>query len=313
MSKTAVVTGGAGFIGAALSKRLMRDGWKVVIIDDYGNHTSINYDPELADAELLQGRVQDVIMRKRHVDAIFHLAGRVGPVGVLRFKGRIASDTVGSASRVAEWAKHYECPLIDISTSEIYGSPGKHNAESDAKVFPNHASARMEYAVAKLAAETMLLNADGLDVRIIRPFNVAGPGQMPEGGFVIPRFVIQALTGKRLTVYTPGSQVRSFTHIDDIVDGIIALYEHGKSGYIINLGTPKNACSMTQLALDVIHHVGKGSINIVDPVLLHGPDFIEAPEKVPNAELAKATIGWEAKKSRDDIIVDSIQYWKGRL
>lgn len=311
--RTAIVTGGEGFIGAALAKRLLRDGWSVVIIDDFGNHDEVRYDRELAEAHLIQASVQTALMREKSVDVIYHLAGRVGPVGVMKFKGRIASDTIDSAARVAQWALDYGCPVIDISTSEIYGSPGKHNAEDDAKVFPNPASARMEYAVAKLAAETMLLNTQGLDVRIIRPFNVAGPGQRPEGGFVLPRFVISALTGTPLTVYKPGNQLRSFTHIDDIVDGIIALYENGRSGYIVNLGTPKNACPIYQLALEVVSHVGAGVIEIVDPVAIHGPNFKEAPEKVPNSDKASALIGWEAKKSRDEIICDTIEYWRERI
>jgi len=132
----------------------------------------------------------------RDVGAVFHLAGKVGPSGVLRFRGLIAKDSIDGALGAAWWARQAGVPMVDISTSEVYGSPDEANSEDTWRVFrPGH-SARMEYAVAKLAAEQALLNTDDLDVRIIRPFNVTGARQQPDGGFVLPRFAIQALRGE---------------------------------------------------------------------------------------------------------------------
>jgi UDP-glucose 4-epimerase len=307
--KTAIVTGGAGFIGSHLVDRLLREEWEVVNVDDFSTHHDKRW--PMNTAYLLQGRVQDVVMRKPHVDAIFHLAGKVGPTGVLRYAGLIAKDTVDSTTRVADWGKWYECPVIDISTSEIYGSPDKENAEHDPKVFPTSHSARMEYAVAKLAAETLLLNTPDLDVRIVRPFNIAGPRQRPDGGFVIPRFVQQALQDKTLTVYAPGTQRRAFTHVDDFVDGVMLAYHKGVKGEAYNMGNPWNVASIMDIAATVLAEVGKGRIEVVDPNTLHGPEFREAPEKVPNADKAMRELGWMPKYGRRRIITDTITYWKG--
>jgi UDP-glucuronate decarboxylase len=307
--KTAIVTGGAGFIGKALTTRLLRDCWEVTVIDDFSTHAKREY-PEHCNLRFIEGRVQDSITHRVHVDAIFHLAGKVGPVGVLKHKGRIAIDTIEAAEKVAYWGWLYHCPVIDISTSEIYGSPDKTNAEDDPKVFPYPASARMEYAVGKLAAETMLLNRDGMDVRIIRPFNVAGPGQSPLGGFVLPRFAQQALANTDLTVYAPGTQRRSFTHIDDIIDGIVLLYESGSPGDVYNLGSPFNDCTMLELAREVIRYAGAGRVKIVDPVGLWGDTFKEAADKVPNASKAMKELGWMPIRTRADIVSDTVDYWR---
>jgi UDP-glucose 4-epimerase len=308
MSKTAVVTGGAGFIGKALTRRLVLDGWNVVVIDDMSTHMTHDYPDE--GVKFIQGRTQDAILREHDVHAIFHLAGKVGPVGVLRWAGHIAQDTIDAADKAGGWAAFHNCPLIDISTSEIYGSPDASNAEDDPKVFPYTASARMEYATAKLAAETMLLNRDMLDIRIVRPFNVAGPGQKPEGGFVLPRFIIQALTGRPLTVYLPGTQKRAFTHVDDLVEGIMLVYEKGQKGQAYNLGNPHNETTMTELAMRVVAHVGQGRVEFVDPNEIWGPDFREAADKVPNADRAMA-LGWKPKHSLDRVVADAVDYWKG--
>ena len=307
MKGKAIVTGGEGFIGSRLVTRLFEMGWDVCIVDDYSTHEHREMLKNPA-AHLQQGNVADVILPRRFregVDVIFHLAGKVGPVGVLKFKGRIASDTIAAASKVGDWAHDMGCPLIDVSTSEVYGSPDEANSEDTPKVFRKF-SARSEYAVSKLAAENMLVNREGVDVRIIRPFNVTGPGQRTEGGFVIPRFVMQAMAGIPLTIYQPGTQRRSFTHVDDIIDGMFLAWQHGKTNEVYNLGNPHNTRSMLQLAQMVIAMMGKGTYEIIDPVTLHGPDFVEAPEKIPNPAKAMKEIGFEPWRTIEKIVEEAI-------
>ena len=305
----AVVTGGEGFIGSHLVDALIRDGWSVTIVDDVSTFSTTPPAPQ--GVGYVRANAAEVIL-PTGVDAIFHLAGKVGPTGVLKFAGRIAPDTIESAHNMGLQAKRLGIPLIDISTSEVYGSPDRLNAEDDPKIF-GKASARQEYAISKLAAEVMLLNTKGLDVRIIRPFNVAGPRQRADGGFVLPRFVQQALRNEPLTVYYPGTQQRSFTHVSDIVDGILKAYDKGDSGEVYNLGNPDNACSITQLAEEVLSAVDpQGKIEIVDPTTIHGPSFREAPDKVPNADKARERLGWVPVWSRDEIIEDVVNYERTR-
>jgi nucleoside-diphosphate-sugar epimerase len=308
----AIVTGGAGFIGRHLVYLLEKKGWDVTVIDDFSTHTITDWKPArgtLIPKSISSVEIEDLPVLTG-VDAIFHLAGKVGPAGVLNFSGHIAMDTIVSADRVGKWADIADCPVIDISTSEVYGSPDDANSEDTPKVF-REMSPRAEYAVAKLAAEAMLLNRKFVDVRVVRPFNVTGWGQQPDGGFVLPRFAIQALTGKPLTVYGDGSSVRAFTSVHDIVDGIWRAYEKGVNNRVYNLGNPDNACSIKQLAHEVRARAGSRSdIIFVDPKDLWGPDFREAPDKLPNPHRAVEELGWNPTVSRSSIIDEVLMYWR---
>lgn len=238
---------------------------------------------------------------------IFHLAGPVGPVGVIEQAGHIVSDVIRDAQIVRDAALRDNAALVYVSTSEVYGfqPEGPINERARRVIAPGH-TARMEYAVAKLAAETMLLNTPGLDVRIIRPFNVAGPRQSEAGGFVLPRFIRQAKSGDTITVYQPGSQRRAFTHVLDIVDGIIRAWAYGHRGAVYNLGNSANECDILTLAREVKTLLASDSpIDIIDPVELWGDGFHEAPDKVPDACRAMDELGWVPKYDRRRVILDA--------
>jgi UDP-glucose 4-epimerase len=311
--KKAIVTGGAGFIGRHLVDHLTENGWNVLVVDDFSTHKNHN-DAVLPIRERFGkqctwyqiGSVQEVIfpeMFRDDVDAIFHLAGKLGPVGVIKYKGYIALDTITAADEVSWWADRLDCPLIMTSTSEIYGSPDAANSETTPKVFREF-SARSEYAVSKLASENMLFNRN-IDARVVRPFNVTGPGQRPEGGFVLPRFVRQALDNDYLTVYAPGTQQRSFTHVKDIVDGIMLVYENGNSKESYNIGNPNNTRTIEWIANEVVRQTGHGAVSIVDPTTLHGKDFKEAPDKIPDITKVRG-LGYNPTIPIEQIIEDVI-------
>ena len=282
---TVIVTGSAGFIGSGLMARL----------------------PGAFGVDRATGpSIQQVRDLPERCEVIYHLASPVGPVGVLGWAGRLASEVIECATIVRSWAAMYDCPLVFVSTSEVYGS-GVESYETDECHFAPEPSARQEYALAKLTAEVMLRNSPVLDVRIARPFNVAGPGQRSDGGFVLPRFIEQALRSEPLTVYPPGTQLRAFTHVDDVVDGLLAITERGKPGEVYNLGNRANLCTIRQLAEEVIEATGSSSqVEIVDPVALHGPSFREAKEKHPNGDKAGDDLGWFPFRDRAQIIADAI-------
>lgn len=298
----AIVTGGAGFIGSHLVDRLLADGWDVTVIDDLSGPVR----HRTRGVRLIPSRAQEALVALP-VDAVFHLAGKVGPTGVLRWAGKIVADTVDSTAAAAQWALASGCPMVEISTSEVYGSPDGLNTELTPRIFAPGSSARMEYAIGKLAAETMLLNTPGLDVRIVRPFNVAGPRQSAEGGFVVPRFVAQALTGQPLTVYAPGTQTRALTHVSDVVEGILATYARGLAGEAYNIGWEDNASTILELAQAVREFTGTSApIDLVDPRTLHGPDFRDAADKIPDSTKARTELGWEPQHDLTAIIRDVV-------
>lgn len=303
----ALVTGGLGFIGSHVADFLVAGGASVTVIDDERSsavrsvHGAVVLRQSIAHAE------------PDRADVIFHLAGPVGPVGVLAQAGKIVSSVVHDAETVAWWAREFDCPLVYVSTSEVYGEQKQPVDETAPRIIAAGASARMEYAVAKMAAETMLLNRVGLDVRIIRPFNVAGPRQQEIGGFVLPRFVRQASRGEPLTVYQPGTQERAFTHVYDIAAGIIAAWREGEPRTVYNLGNAANRTTIAELARRVVAVVGSSSeVTVVDPRTLWGDGFREAPDKIPEAQRAQRELGWRPTIGLDAIIEDFHAEWSTR-
>jgi UDP-glucose 4-epimerase len=307
---TAVITGGLGFIGSHLVDRCLEEGLDVLIIDDgrSSKQRLTELWPSDNRVKLLMADCRDVVPPVR-AEVVFHLASPVGPVGVLSRAGFITPEVVDGSRAAARWAVRDGAPMIDVSTSEIYGGGDQGLcAETMPRIVEPGAWARLEYQTAKLAAEVMLQNMTELDVRIIRPFNVAGPRQSPAGGFVLPRMVQQALTGKPITVYTPGTQRRALTHVLDIVDGIWLAWRKGETNRDYNLGNPGNTCSMMALAREVADYVGGAEVTVVDPVGLHGDQFKEAAEKFPDATRAMSELGWHPSRSRQQIIADTVEW-----
>lgn len=318
--KNILVTGGFGFIGSHLVDRLLEQGHSVYVVDNMSNNVVtaqffvdrlLGYEPDtssiwstIADIRDIDPRANDGVI----FDEIYHLASPVGPVGVLKHAGEIVRQVVDGTYKVVEVALRHTAKLVDVSTSEVYGG-GQQGlcAEDMPRIIQAETTVRLEYAVAKLAMETALINltkTSPLQAVIVRPFNVAGPRQGSKGGFVIPRFVEQALRGEPLTVYGDGQQVRAFTHVEDIVDGLLLAMEKGQSGEVYNLGNPDNKTTVRRLAYlvqDVVKLVG---MDYIDPKTIHGPLFADAHDKYPDSTKAMNELGWQPKHDLTKIIRD---------
>lgn len=318
---TILITGGMGFIGKVLCRKLLEDPNNDLIIVD--NLSSSKIDQSILDHDRVRMFEMDMAqyllncgMRDIEIDQIYHLAAPVGPVGVLKHIGKIGIEIMEDLSIVAETALEKNAKLIYISTSEVYGcNPvnGVSQSEDIDKIVPADYTVRLEYGVAKLLGEIMLSNLSRvkpLQYNVIRPFNIVGIDQNAALGFVLPRFVGQALRGEDMTVYNDGSDLRTFTNVKDFVDAIISVMncENPINGQVFNVGNPDNVCSIKELAEMVQKLTGTNSvIDFVDPVKLHGKNFAEAWNKIPNIDKIRASVGWEPKYSLTETVQEVIE------
>lgn len=312
MKKKALVTGGLGFIGSHLVDQLLKDSFEVTIIDSLASNV-VKPREYSSLCKVVLKPVRDW-KPKTKFDEIYHLASPVGPVGVLKYSGKLGYEIVADAQVVAGWAMKMKAKLLFTSTSELYGRAGKFT-EDVVKHVPSEVSVRLSYAVGKLLAEIDLLNLSnerGLWVAMIRPFNIAGPCQSAEGGFVLPRFIEQSLAGEPISVYGDGKQIRSLTHVFDVVSGIRKIMTSRKSkGEVFNIGNPKNARSIKELA-GIVKRLteSKSKIVFVDPKKLHGKRFAEAFNKVPNMRKMKKFFSWEPAYGLEQVVSDTLEYYK---
>jgi nucleoside-diphosphate-sugar epimerase len=318
--KKILITGGLGFIGTHCILKWYNENWDVWVLDNLSTN-AINVDHPVA--KLATVLVKDIIHTDWNdlpkFDLILHLASPVGPVGVLKHSGKMARIILDDIYSVIEGSNHSNCPVVFVSTSEIYGYrlEKSYLKEEDDKVLHGEYSVRNEYAVSKLLSEIVLTNHAKINTnfkyQIIRPFNVTGEYQLPDGGFVLPRFVNQALTEQDITVYYDGLQIRAFTWVKDIVDGIylasIAKTELWNQEW--NIGNEQNENTIKYLA-ERVKNITNSNSNIthVDPKTLHGPLFTEAPEKIPNSEKIKTLLNWKPVKSTDEVIDEVINFYK---
>ncbi len=320
MKKNVLITGGLGFIGIHCLQKWRNEGWNVCVVDNLSSNTVEPSDDLVAGVRFIESNILDLRWSNLpNFDLILHLASPVGPVGVLKHSGVMARMILDDVYWAIEGAKINECPLIFVSTSEIYGyrTDKSYLNELDDKVLHGEFTVRNEYAIAKLLSEIVISNFSKIDptfkYQIIRPFNVSGEHQLVDGGFVLPRFVAQALSNEDITVYYSGEQIRAFTWVKDIVDGIyltsIAAENHWNQEW--NIGNECNERSILYLAEKVKELTGSDSKIIhVDPQELHGKLFTEAPEKIPNSNKIKEKLGWSPTKLVNDIILEVIEFYK---
>lgn len=316
----AIVTGGLGFIGSNLVDILIEQGHEIVIVDDKSNN--------VVDETFYAGKCKVIISKVGNLfdrliydfmetDIVFHLASFVGPSGILPHCGNMGRMIVDDTYLLTSFCINNKALLVDISTSEVYGHKNVLHEDSE-KVFPGEYKVRTEYGAAKMLGEITIVNRarvnKNLKYHIIRPFNVAGKRQKPDGGFVLPRFVIAALTGQSITVFGDGKQERAFTNVRDICTAIIKIAFSDRRNEIWNIGNPNNRITIERLAKRVGSLISSLShIIYVDPKKIYGDLFAEAVDKIPCIEKIEELVGWSPLLSINDTILEVKKYYEDKI
>lgn len=304
-----LVTGGLGFLGRSLCARLIDEGHELTIVDDLSSSV---VDPEFFanEAEVVICDVES-FAGDRQFERVFHLASPVGPVAILPHGGSLGRRIVDQTCAALDVAVSSRAGFAFVSSSEVYGGAERQQEDHSCEV-PAQNSVRLEYGLGKRLAETVVENRmrdERLPFTIIRPFNISGPHQLATGGFVIPTFVNQALSGSPLTVFGEGTQRRAFGHVDDIARGIVLASNPDFANSVYNLGCPENSTSIGNLAQQIVELTDSSSpITYVDPKSIHGPRYVEACSKMPEIGNAHTDLGWiphhDLRAILEDVIAD---------
>ncbi|MER6171381.1 NAD-dependent epimerase/dehydratase family protein [Streptosporangium sp. NPDC001681] len=288
MSRHILVTGGAGFIGSHLCAALLDRGDKVTALDDLSAGRLPALDNLLNDKNfvLLEQDVADPITCGQ-VDAVMHMAIPVGPEVVLRRP--IDTMRAGSTGtfNALEVAKKNGARFVLASTSEIYGDPLVHPQNEDYTGNVDPTAPLSCYDEAKRFSESLTfsyLRQHGLNIGVVRPFNVYGPGMYPDDRRVVPAFIRQAMAGQTLTLHGDGSQTRSLCYVEDFVTGLIAMLDSTENGPI-NLGSDEEV-TIRALADLVVEVVGSGAVQTVP-----GRQQ-DSHVRCPDISRARTRLGW---------------------
>ena len=285
-----LVTGGAGFIGSHLCERLVAEGDDVICLDNYytGTKTNVQSLAELPNFELLRHDVTFPLYVE--VDEIFNLACPASPIHYQFDPVQTTKTSVHGAINMLGLAKRTGAKILQASTSEVYGDPKIHPQMEEYLGNVNPIGPRACYDEGKRCAETLFFDyyrQHEVNIRVARIFNTYGPRMHPNDGRVVSNFIIQALSGKPLTVYGDGSQTRSFCFVDDLVNGLMSLMKAPDEIVgPINLGNPTEL-TIVQLAKMVIEIVGSKSIIEYRPLPQDDP-----MQRCPDISRAKDKLNW---------------------
>lgn len=307
----AVVTGAAGFLASHLCDRLVSDGFTVIGMDNMvtGSAGNLACLEGAARFTLLRHDVSKFISVDGTLDAVFHFASPASPVDYLQLP--IQTLKVGSLGthNALGLARQKGARFLLSSTSEVYGDPQVHPQPESYWGHVSPVGPRGVYDEAKRFAEAMTMayhRHHGMDTRIVRIFNTYGPRMRPNDGRVVSNFIVQALRGELLTVYGDGSQTRSFCYVDDQIDGIMRLFEHGGADPT-NIGNPVEF-TVRQLADLVIKLTGSASQIEYRPLPVDDPRV-----RCPDISKAKREIGWEPRVSLEEGLAKTIEYFRASL
>ena len=306
--KRILITGGAGFLGSHLCDRFIKEGYKVIAMDNLitGSMSNIEHLMSLEHFEFYHHDVSKFIHVPGELDYILHFASPASPIDYLKIP--IPTLKVGSLGThnclglaLAKGAR-----MLIASTSEVYGDPLVHPQTEDYWGNVNPVGPRGVYDEAKRFQEAITMayhTFHGVETRIIRIFNTYGPRMRLNDGRALPAFIGQALRGEDITVFGDGSQTRSFCYVDNLVEGIYRLL-HSDYAQPINIGNP-DEISILEFANEIIELTGTNQ-----KVVLKDLPKDDPKQRKPDITRAKEILGWEPKVKRDEGLKITYEYFK---
>jgi dTDP-glucose 4,6-dehydratase len=306
--QTAVVTGGAGFLGSHLCDKLLSEGCKVICIDNLitGNVDNISHLAGNENFSFIKHDITNYIFIPGKVDYILHFASPASPVDYLQLP--IQTLKVGSLGthKALGLAKEKKARFLLASTSEVYGDPEIHPQMEEYWGNVNPIGPRGVYDEAKRFAEALVMayhRYHNVETRIARIFNTFGPRMRAKDGRAIPNFIMQALTEQPITVYGDGSQTRSFCYITDQVDGLYKLLM-SEEDEPVNIGNPEEI-PLIEIAKEIIELTFSKSKIIFEELPVNDPKV-----RQPDITKARTKLGWEPRVNRRMGLEKTIDYFK---
>jgi UDP-glucose 4-epimerase len=316
---TALITGGAGFIGSHLAESLLDREWEVFVLDDLstGAHRNVELLRDrrgfhlVVDSVLSPSVVSELVYK---CDVVYHLAAAVGVRLIVEQPVHTMVTNLQGTTTVLEYCDKFGKRVVIASSSEVYGDHREERPleENDRRVYGPVTERRWLYADSKAMDEFLALGFHqerGLDCVIARFFNTVGPRQSGQYGMVIPRFVERAVSGAPLEVHGDGMQTRSFCHVADTVRATIELMEaRDISGEIFNVGSSESV-RIIDLAQRVLELTGSSSELVFVPHSeVYGLGIEDVLHREPSIEKIRAAIGWRPSLDLDRVLADVIDY-----
>ena len=308
--RTILITGGAGFIGSHLAANLLDGGDRVIVMDNLLTGDIRNISSFVGrDFLFVKHDVTQYIVVDEPIDCVLHFASPASPADYLQHPIHTLKVGALGTHKALGLAKDQGARFLLASTSEVYGDPQINPQEESYWGHVNPIGPRGVYDEAKRFAEAMTMaynRSHSLATRIVRIFNTYGPRMRLRDGRAIPNFITQALRGEPITLYGDGSQTRSFTFVDDLVHGILALLDSDECEPV-NLGNPEEVTIRT-MAEAVLELTGSSSELIEEPLPIDDPKV-----RCPDITRARKILGWEPTVTLREGLVPTIEWFHSQL
>jgi UDP-glucuronate decarboxylase len=307
--KTILVTGGAGFIGSHLGKRLVEQGHKVICLDNLftGSKKNIAGFLDRPNFKFIEQDIIEPFFIDEKIDQIYNLACPASPIHYQVNSIRtVKANTIGVINMLG-MAKLHQARILQASTSEVYGDPAEHPQKESYFGNVNPIGPRASYDEGKRVAETLFFDyyrKYGLEIRVARIFNTYGPNMAENDGRVVSNFITQALANDDLTVYGDGAQTRSFCYVSDLVNGLEKLMNKKNFTGPVNLGNPLEL-TVKEIAEKIISLTGSKSKLAYKPLPKDDPK-----KRRPDITLAKEKLNWQPEVKLETGLKKTIEYFK---